>query len=174
MFAMDCCQVVGRVWKYIVALPLVDRARQRRILMLLSVLWLLATIDLGFTLWAQRYAMLEEFNPIARRLFDNGRVQAVIAYKIATLMIGSTIFWITRRRTSTEVGLWGLAMVYVLVMFQWSTVTAAADEIAESRRQEVRANIPVILDWNAYLNDMARRPPKKKPAERITIASVMH
>jgi hypothetical protein len=137
------------------------------------ILWLLASVDLGFTLWANRYAMLEEFNPIARRLFESGFVKTIVAFKFASLAIGSAIFWITRRRGTTEAGLWGLAMVYVLVMFQWSTVTAAADGIAESRRQEVRAHIPVIFDWNAYLNDVAAKPAKRRIA-RITLVSAMH
>lgn len=162
-------QIVRRLWRFRIALPLVDGARQRRIALLMMILWLLAGIDLGLTLWANRYAMLEEFNPIARTLFENGQVKAIIVLKIATLGTGSAIFWATRRRRATEAGLWGLAMVYVLVMFQWSNVTAAADDVAESQRQEARAKIPSIIHWNAYLKELSMRPGKR--VDRVTVAA---
>src|SRR5438445_349597 len=94
--------------------------RLRRILGLIALLWFFGAIDLVLTLWANRFTIFYEANPIARALLANGMLKSVVLLKVATLAAGSVLFWWTRHRRWTEGVLWALTAGSVVLMFQWS------------------------------------------------------
>lgn len=134
---------VGRAWA-----RLTTAHRQRRILELIALLWLFGTVDLILTLWAQRFTLFHEMNPIARTLL-NGGTHAVVLFKFGLLATGSVAFWVARHRRCAEGALWGLAIAYVLLMFRWSEYTAKADELAHWRQVSDFTATPMVANRGA-------------------------
>lgn len=108
----------------------VGGSRHRRVGELLAVLWLLSLADLFFTLWAHRFTQFCEVNPIAQLLLESGALGLLAMFKVAMTLAGSTIFWHTRSHGRSEIALWGVVFVYVLLAFQWSHYTSGAITLA--------------------------------------------
>lgn len=105
--------------------------RYKRISELLIVLWTFSMADLFFTLWAHRFTPFIELNPFAGALLGNNLVASVVLYKLTLMLFATTIFWRTRTSPRTEFALWGLVLVYGLLMIRWSNYTIeAANSIA--------------------------------------------
>jgi|GEM_PF-1606411 len=101
-------------------LLLPEITRPRRIGELLIVLWAFNLADLFFTLWAHRYTPFIELNPFAGAMLGQNLYASVVLYKLTLMTFASTIFWRTRTSPRTEFGLWGLVLVYGLLMIRWS------------------------------------------------------
>lgn len=138
---------IGRAWA-----RLTTAHRQRRILELIALLWLFGTVDLILTLWAQRFTLFHEMNPIARAMLDGGRTHAIVLFKFGLLATGSAAFWVARHRRCAEGALWALAMAYVLLMFRWSAYTANADELAHWRQVSDFTAAPMIGQRSATMH----------------------
>lgn len=136
--------------------------RQRRILGLIALLWLFGAFDVVLTLWANRFTVFYEANPVARALLSNGMIKSVVLLKFVTLFAGSVLFWWTRHGRWTEGVLWALATGYVALMFQWSAYTANADELLHYRQVAEFANEP-IQGQLSYFNVVRRA----RKAERM-------
>lgn len=93
-------------------------SRPRRVLLLLSVLWVLNVFDLGFTVLAHGQGALNELNPLARMLLPYGAVGLTL-YKVAAVGTGSLLLWRWRSHPLTESALWFLIVVYVIVALRW-------------------------------------------------------
>jgi hypothetical protein len=124
--------------------------RQRRILGLIALLWFFSAFDVVLTLWADRFTVFYEANPVARALLHNGMIKSVVLLKLVTLLAGSVLFWSTRHRRWTEGVLWVLACAYVVLMFQWSAYTANADELMHYRQMADFASEPVEGQMSYY------------------------
>src|SRR5262245_33165253 len=74
-----------------------DRARGRRLLLLLIGVWLVNLFDLGFTLVACQQRLMTELNPLAQYVMSWG-TPALIVYKFVLVASGSAILWWQRRR----------------------------------------------------------------------------
>lgn len=102
-------------------------ARRLRVISLFTVLWVLSAADLGFTLWAHRFTPFVEGNPLAAGMlpcsYVGGTYAGVILLKLATVAIGSVIFWTLRRHREAEIGLAGLVLILVFLMGLWSQYT---------------------------------------------------
>ena len=98
--------------------------RPRRIAAALAVLWALSLADLYLTLWAAAHMDLYELNPLARALLA-GPPAGLVAYKLATMAVGTTIFWRFRHNGRCELASWGTAGVYLLLAVRWSIYVAA-------------------------------------------------
>jgi hypothetical protein len=109
---------------------LLKRDRHRRVFELLGVIWMLSMADLFFTVWAHRFTCFYEMNPIARALLTHGATTSLVIFKIGMTGIGSLLFWQMRRHGRAEIALWGIAAVYVMLAFQWSSYTSGAVMIA--------------------------------------------
>src|SRR5690606_28069763 len=104
-------------------MPLIDGRRDRRIGELIGVIWLLSHADLGFTLWAQFFTTFKELNPLAAVLLREGMIGSLILMKILLTAIGVTVFWRLRTHMRTELALWLMVAVYVMLTFRWSGYT---------------------------------------------------
>lgn len=93
-------------------------SRPRRVLLLLSVLWILNVFDLGCTVLAHVQGALNELNPLARLLLPYGAVGLTL-YKLAAVGTGSFMLWRWRGHPLTEVAVWFLIAVYVVVALRW-------------------------------------------------------
>ncbi|HEY8748614.1 MAG TPA: DUF5658 family protein [Tepidisphaeraceae bacterium] len=106
-----------------ISIRLIDEARSRRIVELLSVLWILAMADLFFTLWAHIFTPFKELNPFASHMLIQNRLLLLIAMKVGLTGFGTTIFWGLRKYGRSEVALWLVVAVYVALTFRWSDYT---------------------------------------------------
>jgi uncharacterized membrane protein len=103
----------------------IGASRPRRVAEALMILWLLGAADLFFTAFAIRSpAFFYEMNPLARTLLVSHGLVGLIALKTILLGIGAVIFWHLRRFARAEIALWGLVLVHVLLIVQWSQYTA--------------------------------------------------
>ena len=100
--------------------------RYRRVSELLITLWILSIMDLCFTLWAHRFTPFIELNPLAGALLGRNLVAGVVLYKLTLMLIATAIFWRLRNSGRTEFALWGLVLVYTLLMFRWADYTVEA------------------------------------------------
>jgi Domain of unknown function (DUF5658) len=99
--------------------------RVRRVAEALVILWLLGVADLLFTIQAFRSPdFFYEMNPLARTVLASMGIAGVIALKVVLLGIGASIFWRLRRHAQAEMAVWGLVVVHVLLIVQWSQYTA--------------------------------------------------
>ena len=110
------------------SLPFARIDRYRRVWKLLGVIWVLSLADLFFTIWADRFTLFYELNPIARHLLRQGATGALISYKLLSMLVGTVIFWCTRRHGRTEIALWGLVFVYVALLLRWNRYTTGVLE----------------------------------------------
>jgi hypothetical protein len=106
------------------------RDRHRRVFELLGIIWVISLADLFLTVWAHRFTCFYEMNPIARALLDHGATTSLIIFKVTMTCLGTLLFWTMRRHGRAEIALWGIAGIYVMLAFQWSTYTSAAVMIA--------------------------------------------
>lgn len=104
----------------------------RRVLGLLVGLWILGAADYLFTVWAQRFTPLQEVNPWASSLLNHHRFAALAITKVLLTGLATIIFWRLRHRILTQASLWGLVLVHVGLMVQWSNYTAAALELTHT------------------------------------------
>ena len=105
-------------------LQLHDKARTRRIVELLTIVWVLALVDLFFTIWAHHFTALRELNPFASLLLKHHQIASLAIVKIIFTAIGTGIFWFLRKYKPAEIALWCVMFVYVALMVRWSDYTA--------------------------------------------------
>jgi hypothetical protein len=102
----------------------IDRGRTRRTVHLISIVWILALIDLSFTIWAHRFTPFKELNPLARALLAGHCIESLACGKVALTALGTAIFWRLRKYTRAEIALWAVMIVYVALMVRWSDYTS--------------------------------------------------
>jgi hypothetical protein len=101
--------------------------RTRRVAEALMILWLLGAADLCFTAFAIRSpGVFYEMNPLARSLLVSHGILGLAALKVVLLGIGAVIFWHLRRFARAEIALWGLVLVHVMLILQWTQYTSIA------------------------------------------------
>jgi hypothetical protein len=103
-----------------------QQGRVRRIVILLALLWTVSMADLGLTLWAARFSAFRELNPVAASFLASHQLFGVIAWKISLMLVATLTFWLARKRLSTELALWGLIAVFMLLAVRWSQFTRDA------------------------------------------------
>jgi hypothetical protein len=120
-----CIARKGRntMYKRIALIPLYDERRDRRMAELILVLWLLSLSDLGFTLWAHHFTAFRELNPIARSMLQANLLALLVAFKLVLTALGTQIFWHLRRHIISELSLWAMVGVYVMLTFRWAAYT---------------------------------------------------
>lgn len=94
--------------------------RPRRVLLTLAAVWVINVFDLGYTLLESLTATFIEMNPVAARLIAASPL-VLVAYKVALILISSTILLIHRRKRLTELACWLLLAVYIGVAGCWRT-----------------------------------------------------
>ncbi len=94
-----------------------DPGRSRRVVVLLTLLWIISILDLICTLWASRLEGFVELNPLAAPLVHS--MAALATFKIGTFTLASAVLLTFRRRVLTEVGCWLACAAYVAVAGVW-------------------------------------------------------
>ncbi|MBU0638330.1 MAG: hypothetical protein KKB50_05650 [Planctomycetes bacterium] len=92
--------------------------RSRRVLLALAAIWIINLLDLGYTLLESLHSGFIELNPVAARLIGESSA-ALVGYKMALLLISSTILLICRRHRVAELSCWLLLAVYLYVAICW-------------------------------------------------------
>ena len=107
-------------------LPLWDGHRGRRTSHLIALIAGLSICDLAFTLWAHQFTRFHELNPLARALLQGEMTTTLIGLTLSLTCFGCAVFWRLRDRWGVEVGVWAVALAYVLLTFRWADYTVAA------------------------------------------------
>lgn len=94
------------------------RARPHRVVCLLAGLWLINAFDVLLTVLAYRQGMLDESNPIARRILLLNPY-AILVYKLALVSFATAVLLKYRRRLLAELAATGMLFIYTLVAIQW-------------------------------------------------------
>ncbi len=94
--------------------------RPRRILLSLTLCWVVAVFDLGYTLSESGSNDFVELNPVAMRVLM-GSPQVVMAYKFGLLGLTTIILLLLRRYRVAELGCWFLLAAQVYVATRWFT-----------------------------------------------------
>jgi hypothetical protein len=92
--------------------------RPRRILLLLSAVWVLNIFDLGYTLLEADRGSLIEMNPVAAPLLT-APSYALVIYKAALVLGSSAILLMLCHHRVVEVGCWLLLASYLYVAGRW-------------------------------------------------------
>lgn len=111
-------------------LPLWDGHRGRRTSHLIALIAGLSICDLAFTLWAHRFTGFHELNPFARVLLQSQMTTTLIVVKLLLTCLGCAILWRLRDRWGAEIGVWAVAVAYVLLTFRWADYTLVAGPLA--------------------------------------------
>lgn len=92
--------------------------RRRRVLLLLTGMWLLHAFDLAFTLVANLLGNFVELNPIAAPLLAMPWY-FLVTYKCVLLLIGTVLLTVTARHWVSELSTWFLFSVSLYVAVRW-------------------------------------------------------
>lgn len=93
--------------------------RAVRVMTLTAVVAFLGVLDLVFTLTYLRTVGMPEGNPIARMVMSYNSPAMLIAWKCATILASSFIFYLARRRITAELACWFCAFVLVWLTARW-------------------------------------------------------
>jgi len=118
--------MLSRIMLKNLPIRLIDDCRTRRIAELLIVVCLLSMADLLFTVWAQLFTPFYELNPVARGFLQHNTFFPLVVMKVALTGIGAGIFWRLRSYWRTELALWLVVAVYVLLTIRWNLYTVEA------------------------------------------------
>lgn len=94
-------------------------ARAHRVICLVLAIWLLNGFDLTFTILAHEQGLLQEQNPLARKLLAEGPL-SVILFKVGLVFIGSYPLLRFRRARITEMATLVILLAYGLLAVHWS------------------------------------------------------
>lgn len=92
--------------------------RARRILLLLSAIWVISIFDLGFTLSEYGTEEFVELNPVAARILG-GPEHFVVGYKFGLLGFATLILLGLRRHAVAELACWFLFTFKIYVAVRW-------------------------------------------------------
>ncbi len=126
-------------------------ARSHRVICLVMGLWVFSIFDVALTMLAHEQGMLDESNPIARRLLNSP--PAIMLYKLSLVTFASTIILSNRRRLVAELAAGGVLAVYTIVAIQWRLCYElyVLTHIGDIRSQEIDAIDLTILTSSAPL-----------------------
>jgi len=102
-----------------VRLPQLLRSRPFRIVLLIAIGWVLGLTDLAMTLTYLMNIGLFEGNPLARWVIAMGSPAIVAGFKLATMVVSSSILFWQRRRWQAEIGAILAVIVLGKLTFQW-------------------------------------------------------
>jgi len=97
----------------------VAAARSHRVICLVAGIWMLNGFDLAFTLLSHQHGLLDEQNPFARSMLEQGEL-SVLLFKVGLVLIGSYPLLRFRHVRITELGALVVLFVYALLAFRWS------------------------------------------------------
>ena len=94
-------------------------ARSRRVICGVLGVWLLNAFDLVFAVLVHEQGMLDEQNPLAAHMLQQG-MGSIILYKIGLVLVGSYPLLRFRATRIAELGTFVILLTYALVAIRWS------------------------------------------------------
>lgn len=102
--------------------------RQARVVMLLFAVLAMSIADLIMTLTYATSVGMVELNPLARAMMSGGRYE-LIAWKLATVLLGIGILFFIRRTRGGEFGAWVCCLVLAALTFHWINYNREASSL---------------------------------------------
>lgn len=96
----------------------VAESRAHRVICLVLGIWVLNAFDLILTVLAHSQGVLDEENPLARRLLEMG-TPSIVLFKIGVVLIGTYPLLRFRRARITEMGSFVIMIAYALLAVHW-------------------------------------------------------
>jgi hypothetical protein len=93
--------------------------RPRRVLLLLTAVWIVNIFDLGYTLLESIRRDFIEVNPLAAKLVG-ASPEALVVYKAALVVVSSAILLAHRRQRIAELACWFLFAIHLYVGICWA------------------------------------------------------
>ncbi len=118
--------------------------RPRRVLFVLTAVWVLNAFDLQFTMLEAGARSFHEVNPFAARLLD-AHPSAIVAYKVILVAAGSFIMLRLRNHRTTELACWFVFATYALVGIVWQVYYHHAVEML----CDPAVNLPPLRNYMA-------------------------
>lgn len=94
-------------------------ARSHRVICLVASIWILNAFDLAFTIMSNDHGFLQEQNPVARHMLEQGTLPVVL-FKIGLVLIGTYPLLRFRATRIAELGAYVVLLVYALLAVRWS------------------------------------------------------
>ena len=98
----------------------VAESRSHRVLALVACIWLLNAFDLDLTIASWQAGVLDEQNPVARRMLRFGPT-CIVLYKIGLVLIGSYPLLKFRSARIAEMGAVVVLAAYIVLALRWAT-----------------------------------------------------
>lgn len=95
-------------------------ARSHRVICLVLGIWLLNGFDLALTILAYQLGVLQEENPLAMHLLEQGTA-SIVLFKIGLVLVGSYPLLRFRTARITELAAYLILASYALLAVHWST-----------------------------------------------------
>ncbi|PHQ80515.1 MAG: hypothetical protein COB69_05850 [Phycisphaera sp.] len=105
------------------------RDRPFRVVLLLSIAWVLGITDLAMTLTYLMNIGMFEGNPMARWVIATGSPYFLAGFKLATMVLSSSILFWQRRRWQGEVGAWIAVIVLGRLTLHWFDYIAGTSKM---------------------------------------------
>jgi hypothetical protein len=93
--------------------------RPRRVLLLLTAVWIVNIFDLGYTLLESTRRDFIEVNPFAAKLVG-ASPEALVVYKATLVVLSSAILLAHRRHRIAELACWFLFAIHLYVGICWA------------------------------------------------------
>lgn len=125
----------------------VAEARSHRVLCIVAGIWLLNGFDLAFTILAYQQGLLDEQNPVARHVLEQGELP-VMLYKVGLVLIGSYPLLRFRTARIAELGAIVVLVTYAFLAFRWSLCVELYSLTASGHMSlaEIETVRPILLD----------------------------
>ncbi|MFI4870195.1 MAG: DUF5658 family protein [Phycisphaerales bacterium JB061] len=100
-------------------LLLMMQDRPFRVILLLSIAWVLGITDLAMTLTYLMNIGMFEGNPLARWIIATGSPYIVSGFKLVTMVASSSILFWKRHSWQSEIGAWIAVIVLARLTLHW-------------------------------------------------------
>ena len=105
------------------------QSRPYRVIILLAIGWVLGLADLAMTLTYLMNVGMFEGNPLARWVIAMGSPFIVAGFKVATMIVSSSILYWQRHRWQGEVGAWLAVIVLAKLTVHWFDYIAGSEDM---------------------------------------------
>ncbi len=108
-------------------------SRERRVFLLVFLVFMLSLGDLANTMTYLRWMGMEEMNPIAAFVIKSGSMFSLVLFKLGSVLTCISIILLVRHRWQGEFAAWIAAMVLIALTCYWSVYSADALKYQDSR-----------------------------------------
>jgi|GEM_PF-2674585 len=118
--------------------------RDVRVVLLVTLVLLMCSVDLAVTLNYLTTAGFNEANPLARWIMEFNCAWVLAAWKLLLMAITGGLLIFTRKHLSGEIGAWLCLVVMIWLMVRWHAYSDSAHRTAEFRYGTEHANAEFV------------------------------